>query len=206
MALGSFWKAKHPPSVTQKEDPTAVAGSAYAAEYFAALDRTERFGFEAPSRLLVRKDCVDMSRVLPVLLDYFEAHGWEALIGQTAAIHFALVALLADKTRIPYQLTIGWIERHGKPIFQHDDTLIQRFVDEGTGAWLSLGCPFHLWLTSPAAEILDITFAMNLGWAKTREQCRALIVYQPGDEVVRDPVYHPTVVGPDFFQKTGGVV
>jgi hypothetical protein len=61
-------------------------------------------------------------------------------------------------------------------------------------------------LTSPAAEILDITFAMNLGWAKTREQCRALIVYQPGDEVVRDPVYHPTVVGPDFFQKTGGVV
>jgi hypothetical protein len=26
----------------------------------------------------------------------------------------------------------------------------------------------HLWLTSPAREILDVTFAMNSGWAKNR--------------------------------------
>ena len=40
------------------------------------------------------------------------------------------------------------------------------------------GLPFHIWLASAACEILDVTFAMNLGWAKTREECAALIVYQ----------------------------
>jgi hypothetical protein len=27
-------------------------------------------------------------------------------------------------------------------------------------------------------EILDVTFAMNLGWAKTREECVRLVIYQ----------------------------
>jgi hypothetical protein len=175
------------------------------AEYLAAFDRTERFGFEAPPRVLVQKDCVDMTTVTPVLLDYYDRNGWQALIGQTAAIHFALVRLLADKTGIPFQLTIGWIEYQGKPIYQHDETLLQRFLEGKTEVWLREGCPFHLWLTSPACEILDVTFAMNLGWAKTREECAALVIYQPCNQVARDPVYHPTIIGPDFFQKTGGV-
>jgi hypothetical protein len=54
---------------------------------------------------------------------------WEALIGQMAAIHFQLVPLLADRTEIPFQLTIGWIERDGEPIYQHRAELIQRSID-----------------------------------------------------------------------------
>jgi hypothetical protein len=73
-----------------------------------AFERTEKFGFEAPLRILVRKKCVDMTAVMPVLLDYFERNGWEALIGQTAAIHFSLVPLLYDKTGIPFQLMVGF--------------------------------------------------------------------------------------------------
>src|ERR1700677_4684766 len=39
----------------------------------------------------------------------------------------------------------------------------------------------QLWslLTSPACEVLDVTFAPNLGSARTREQCAALVIYQP---------------------------
>ena len=96
--------------------------------------------------------------------------------------------------------------RKGKAIYQHDEGLIQRFVQGRTQAWLSEGCPFHLWLTSPACEILDVTFAMNLGWAKTCEQCADLIVYQSAHEPLGDSVYHPRLVGPDFFQQTGGVL
>jgi hypothetical protein len=51
-----------------------------------------------------------------------------------------------------------------------------------------------------------VTFAMNLGWAKTREECAELIVYQSASEPRDDLVYHPTAVGPDFFHKTGGVL
>jgi hypothetical protein len=170
------------------------------------IDRTDAFGFEAPPRLLVRKDCVDMGIVRRVLLNYFERSPPESMIGQTAAINFALVLLLYDKTGVPFNLTIGWMVRKGKPIYQHDESLIQRFVHGKTQAWLNEGCPFHLWLTSPACEIVDVTFAMNLGWAKTREDCARLLVYQSANESLRDSVYHPMLVGPDFFHKTGGVL
>ncbi len=89
---------------------------------------------------------------------------------------------------------------------QRQRALIQRFIDDKTEAWLREGCPFHLWLTSPACEILDVTFALNLGWAKSRVDCARLLVYQSAYHPPRDSVYHPTLVGPDFFHKTGGVL
>jgi hypothetical protein len=207
MAHWSFLKSRDRSSFAgEMDDPNAVSFSPYTVEYLAAFDRTEKFGFEAPPRLLVRKGCVDMAAVLPVVLDYYERNDREALIGQTAAIHFELVALLCEQTGIPLVLTIGWIERHGKAIYQHDEALIQRFIEGNSEAWLREGCLFHLWMTSPAREVLDVTFAMNLGWARTREQCAALVIYQPDNQIVRDPVYHPTLVGPDFFYQTGGIL
>ncbi len=183
-----------------------LMSSPYVSEYLAAVDRTRRLGFEAPLCLLVRKDCVDMDIVRPVLLDYFERSEPESMMGQTAAINFALVPLICDKTGIPFNLTIGWLMRKAKPLFQHDEQLIHRFIEGKTQAWLEEGCPFHLWLTSPACEILDVTFAMNLGWAQSREECANLIVYQSTHEPPGESVYHPTLVGPDFFRKTGGVL
>ena len=58
----------------------------------------------------------------------------------------------------------------------------------------------------PAFEILDVTFAMNLGWAETREECAELIVYQSARKPPGHSTYHPTLVGADFFHKTGGVL
>jgi hypothetical protein len=44
--------------------------SPYVGEYLAAIDRTQEFGFEAPPRLLVKNNCVDMQTLRPVLLDF----------------------------------------------------------------------------------------------------------------------------------------
>jgi hypothetical protein len=49
-------------------------------------------------------------------------------------------------------------------------------------AWLDEGCPFHLWLTLAACQILDGTFAMNLDWAKKEEECADLTIYQSAHE------------------------
>jgi hypothetical protein len=171
-----------------------------------AIDRTEAFGFEAPMRPLVKEDCVDMKALLPVLLEFFERSSPDSMIGQTSAIHFALVPLLYDKTGVPFNLTIGWLVRQGKAIYQHDEHRIEQFLKERAEAWLREGCPFRLWLTSPACEVIDVTFAMNLGWAKNAQECADVIVYQSVHESPSDPIYHPTIVGPDFFHKTGGVL
>ena len=207
MSIWSFWRARTPNASQSILDfAPGLKLSPYVGEYLAAIERTEEYGFDPPTRLLVKKDCVDMQRLLPVLLDFFERSPPDSMIGQTAAIHFALVPLLYDKTGIPFNLTIGWLVRKGKPLCQHDERLIQRFIGGNTDAWLEEGCPFHLWLTSPAFEILDVTFAMNLGWAKNREECAGLIVYQSAHDPPGDSIYHPTLVGADFFHKTGGVL
>jgi hypothetical protein len=207
MSIWSFLKPRAPNrSQSILDFAPGLKVSPYVGEYLAAIDRTEEFGFEPPMRLLVKKNCVDMQALQPMLLDFFERSPPDSMIGQTAAIHFALVPLLYDKTGIPFNLTIGWLVRKGKTLCQHDERLIQRFIEGNTQAWLEEGCPFHLWLTSPACEILDVTFAMNLGWAKTKEECADLIVYQSAHDPSTESIYHPTLVGPDFFHKTGGVL
>src|SRR3984885_12401481 len=128
MSIWSFWRLRTPkPSQSILDFAPGLKLSPYVGEYLAAIDRTEQFGFEAPMRLLVKKDCVDIQVLQPVLLDFFERSPPDSMIGQTAAIHFALVPLLYDKTGIPFNLTIGWLVRKGKTLCQHDERLIQRF-------------------------------------------------------------------------------
>jgi hypothetical protein len=173
--------------------------------YVAAIDRTESFGLKALPRILVAKDCVDPDRTLVVLLDYFDRHSPEELVGQTAAINVALIPLLLEETGVPFNLTIGWIELAGKPRFQHGEDLIRRFMSERLSAWQREGVAFHLWLTSPAFEVLDVTFGMNNGWAHNRDECARLVIYKPAD-ANGDPIYHPTLIGEDFFRQTGLMV
>lgn len=39
------------------------------------------------------------------------------------------VGKMRDGTGIPLNLTIGWLVRKGKPLCQHDERLIQRFIE-----------------------------------------------------------------------------
>jgi hypothetical protein len=56
-------------------------------------------------------------------------------------------------------------------------------------------------------EVLDITWAMNLGTSKTREECARRIFYKPPDVPHDDPpTYHPVIVGEDFLYQTGCVI
>jgi len=58
----------------------------------------------------------DLKRhTLALLLDYFNAHTPEELLGQTLAINIALIPLLFETTGVPFEITIGWIELGGKP-------------------------------------------------------------------------------------------
>jgi hypothetical protein len=76
-------------------------------------------------------------------------------------------------------------------------------MSEKLAAWQREGVPFQIWLTTPACEILDVTFGMNNGWAKTREECARLIIYKSPEQTADEPIYHPTVVGEDFLKQSG---
>jgi hypothetical protein len=102
---------------------------------------------------------------------------------------------------IPLLLTLGWMVWEGWPIYPHDESLVRGLIDGRSQAWVKEGCPLQ-----PAIEILDITFAMNLGLARTREQCARRVIYQPAYLLAEDFIYHPTLVGPDFVYAAGAVL
>ena len=55
----------------------------YGQEFMQAWERTLRFGLALPPiRLLVRKDCIDLAKALPVIVDYFNRHSGEGLVGR----------------------------------------------------------------------------------------------------------------------------
>ncbi len=54
----------------------------------------------------------------------------------------------------------GSSSRGGRASSTTED-LIARFLALEEEAWRREDLPFHIWLTSPALEILDVTFTMN---------------------------------------------
>lgn len=183
---------------------SAAAAQTYIAEYISAVNRTESLGLKAPSRVLVKKPCVDPDVTLPVLLDYFDRHTPGELLGQTLAINVDLITLLWDKTHVPFEITFGFAEIKGQRFGECSDSIVRRYLADKQVAWVRDGVPFHIWLTTPACEVIDITWAMNLGTATTRKECAERIFYKRVDAPHNDPpTYHPVIVGEDFLFKTG---
>ena len=185
----------------------SAALQTYKTEYMSAFPRTESFGLKAPPRVLVRKPCVNPDRTLPVLLDYFDRDTPKGLMGQTLAINADLIYLLWHKTHVAFELTFGVVDVKGERYGECSEDTIRRYLADKLVAWQRDGVPFHVWLTSPALEVLDITWAMNLGSAKTREACARRIIYKPLDVPHNNPpTYHPVIVGEDFLYQTGCIL
>ena len=185
----------------------AILVNGYGLEFSDAWDRTLRFGLELPPvRILVQKDCIDVAKARSVIVEYFNQHAPEELMGQTVTIYTMLQPRLWEALGVPLYLTIGWIELDGTPRMKHGDEQIQMFLTEKLVAWAREGVPFHLWFTSPALEVLDVTFALNLGQANSAAECARLVVYQSAKAPPGNPAYHPTLVGDDFFVQSGAAV
>jgi hypothetical protein len=63
----------------------------------------------------------------------------------------ALIPLMLEATGVPFQLTIGWSVRDGKPIFQRGEDTIRHFVTDKLSAWQREGC-FN---ESPGISMMD---------------------------------------------------
>ena len=133
-------------------DAKAEAFPAYVTEYLSALDRTERLGLKGPPRVMVKKDCLDIVKLMPLMLRYFSWYQGK-LMGRTLTIHTDVQQVILDAFGIPCTLSTGWMERDGRPIFKHDDDVFPRFLRDKKAAYASEGLPFHIWLTSPAFEV-----------------------------------------------------
>jgi hypothetical protein len=171
------------------------------------MDRTLRFGLALPSvRLQVHKDCIDLANALSVIVGCFNQHSSEQLRGRTGHSQHVATATLRGARR-PASLLDDRLDRvrRDAPAPARRGAHPPPHREVGGVAAARGGGAFHLWLTSPALEVLDITFALNLGWATPPRTEHGGFICQPLHAPRDNPIYHPTL-GDGFFLQSGAAV
>jgi hypothetical protein len=64
----------------------------------------------------------------------------------------------------------------------------------------------HIWLTSPAFEIIDVCLPTQLAKPIGDEHLLRQILYYSNHETKLSVIYHPTVVGDDFLVRIGAAI
>jgi hypothetical protein len=179
----------------------------YAQEFTAAWDMTERLGLKvAPLQLLVQKDCIDMDQIAPVIQKFLRPYKEDDLFAQAIFINAQLADLISRKIGAPMYLTLGWTEVDGQPDYAHGEARLRQLLKDGRAA-LKDGVPMHVWLTSPACEILDVTLPTTLGLATGNRDLIGRILYRSNqDRGATNVVHHPAVIGIDFLDRIGATI
>lgn len=185
----------------------------YAEEYDQAIRHTFDLGINLPSiQLVVRKNCVDLTKVASVLDDLTRNHSVDELHSRSVEFVVRFHQLLLDRLNIPFELTGGWVEHGHRKLFQHGDEYLRPLIEHGLRAGdFVTGLKMHYWITSPSREIIDIFLAgmiarasgIPAGDPRTRG-----VVYYANDEPDTDVdfIYHPTVIGHEFLEKIGALL
>ena len=200
----SSWRVVYSFHMESDSRQNAPAPQNYIAEYRAALDRVESLGLKAPKRHLARQDCLNPDLTLKLALKYFDSHTPEELMLRPLHINADFIALLWNNAHVPLEITLGVVDIAGKRYGECSEETIRRYLRDKEIAWQRDGVPFRVWLTSPACEVLDVTFAMVT--SRTRDQCAKRIFYKPASvSHFQSPTYHPMLVGEDFLYQTGAL-
>ena len=102
---------------------------------------------------------------------------------------------------------MGWFEIEGKSGYQHGADLRLKLVEEGGAAFLTEGLPLHVWLTSPAFEVIDATLPSILAQVMGNQNLARRVVYLSNQTSnPRVTYHHPTIVEDRFLVDTGFAV
>ncbi len=179
----------------------------YAAEFMQAAMRADRFGLESSqARIIIRKNCVEMERLTPVLQEFMADRTMEDVADRSLEINLKLIPFLAEKLGIPFTLTIGWFDDHGRQVYRHDEKLLHDLLGGMKVNDYFKGLPFHFWLTSPAFEVLDVCLYTILAQVMRKPEFVGGVIYYSNAETKPEIIYHPTITGTAFLERIGATV
>ena len=190
----------------QPKDPLTPM-QRYAQEFIAASRWSARHGIEqSPVRPQPRPDFIDKGKADPVLQRLLGHYENQDLVSQALAVQMLLLRELSVAIEVPLMLTMGWFEIEGKASYQHGEELRLKLVEEGGAPFLVDGLPFHVWLTSPAFEVIDATLPTILAQVTGNQNLARRVVYLSNQTPNPRVIYHPTIVGDRFLVDIGVAV
>ena len=117
----------------------------YPQEYIEAFVRTEALGTATPStRVLGRKDCVDLTTVARLVNKYLDESQGEEAVGQAFAINVNLIPYLYQEAGISFTLTLGWFDQMGQELCWHSEQLLGSLIRGTVQSYQPEGIPLHV--------------------------------------------------------------
>jgi hypothetical protein len=152
----------------------------YAQEFVAASRWSEEHGIErSPARLTPRPDLVDKNKADPVLRRPLGHYEDREIVNQALAVQMLLLRELSLGIEVPLMLTRGWFEIEGRASYQHGDQLRRKLREEGAAPFMVDGLPLHVWLTSPAFEVIDATLPTILAQVAGKKDQTGVLFFEP---------------------------
>jgi len=198
-------RAPQPPAMPASQEPLTPMQQ-YAQEFMAASQWTADQGlFVPPVQILVNKDCVDWAVMTPVLQRLIGPYENQEIARELFAMNTRLVPQLYEATGIPFRLTIGWFDISGEIHYQHDQALLEKLLQKDSSVDTSRGLGLHVWLTSPAFEIIDVCLPTIVALRSKQPENARGIFYLSNQDPHPIVTYHPTAVGEEFLYRIGAV-
>lgn len=196
-------RAPQPPAMVASPEPRTPMQQ-YAQEFMAASQWTAEQGlFVPPVQIVVNKDCVDWAAMAPVMQRLIGPYQDEEIAKELFAMNTRLVPQLLEAVGIPFRLTIGWFDISGEIHYQHDQALLLRLLKKDPTLDTSRGVGLHVWLTSPAFEIIDVCLPTIVALRTNKPEQARGIFYASNQELHPSITYHPTAVGEEFLFRIG---
>jgi len=169
--------------------------SRYATEWAAAIERTKRFGLEAPKcqmhprrRYLTSKHMEELPRIVSEEFGNLEMSNVNA---QCVAMSYRFAPVVRDWLGCPAIFTLGWIDNGtAEGMFKFDETLIADILKNGCA---HDALSVHAWITLPSAELIDLTIATT-AVKKNHPDGYMYVLAKHADELVGIE-YKPMLVG-----------
>lgn len=177
---------------------------AYETEFHEALERTDLWGlcapyFRATDSCFVEGNIQKIGTLLQKTLGRFSA---EHVSQQCFAVTFFMKEQLESMLENTLTYTLGYVELNQKNVFYTPyEKLKELLINPVTSGPVNL----HAWLTTPAYEIIDLTFSTTYGVVNNDPSCIGGMMAQHHSAFTQDLKHHPQIIGEDFLYEIGAI-
>jgi len=99
-------------------------------------------------------------------------------------------------------LTIGYISNGESTYFPISESQITNLLIEKPKE-VQETIPFHVWLTLPSLEIIDLTFGQSFAEKSTEDIPMNQFLLRHPDQIYGSMKYHPMIIGEGFLKSIG---
>lgn len=117
-------------------------------------------------------------------------------------VSYSMKPILEKYFETELYLTIGYVSAGETTFFEVNESQITNLLIQKPKE-VQETIPFHVWLTLPSMEIIDLTFGQSFAKKSTEDIPMNQFLLRHPDQLSGSMQYHPMIIGEDFLKSVG---